>query len=126
MARCKCRYILYVRKMTLTHSERLMIQNMTFNGARGFSQRPSDEFVAPYHVDSSRSTLAGAGVFGVTHSERNLTWVEVSLSGHMIPQYAPTAAYRMLEYLLGRVNDLTTNTPFTTQTQESNNGLQSE
>ena len=101
------------------YPNRLMIQNMTFNGAQGFSRPPLDEFFVPYHTRTSNSTLAGAGVYGVTHTERNLTWVEVSLAGHMVPQFAPTAAYRMLEYLLGRVDSLTTNTPFTTQSQQS-------
>ena len=90
-----------------------MIQNMTFNGAQGFQSAPSDPFYVPYHVDSSLSTLAGAGVFGTTHTERGLTWVDVSLSGHMVPQYAPSAAYRTLEFLLGRVDSLTSTQGFT-------------
>lgn len=35
-----------------------------------------------------------AGNFGKWHTERGLTFSTVELSGHMIPQYAPTAAYR--------------------------------
>ena len=31
-----------------------------------------------------------------------LTYVEVNLSGHMLPQYAPWAGYKTLAYLLGR------------------------
>ena len=60
----------------------LMIQNMTWNGAQGFQSAPSDEFFVPYHIDYSLSTLAGAGVFGTTHTERGLTYVTVNLSGH--------------------------------------------
>ena len=60
----------------------LMIQNMTWNGAQGFQTAPSDEFFVPYHIDYSLSTLAGAGVFGTTHTERGLTFVTVNLSGH--------------------------------------------
>lgn len=33
----------------------------------------------------------------------------------MIPQYAPSASYRTLEYLLGRIESLTSTVPFTTQ-----------
>ncbi|KAL9119632.1 MAG: hypothetical protein Q9187_003811 [Circinaria calcarea] len=62
----------------------LMIQNMTWNGAQGFQTAPSDEFFVPYHIDYSLSTLAGAGVFGTTHTERGLTFVTVNLSGHSI------------------------------------------
>ena len=58
------------------------IQNMTWGGAQGFQSRPTGEFFVPYHAEASLSTLAGAGVFGTTHTERGLTWVEVSLSGH--------------------------------------------
>ncbi|EPE28601.1 alpha/beta-Hydrolase [Glarea lozoyensis ATCC 20868] len=93
----------------------LMIQNMTWNGAQGFQSKPSDPFYVPYHDDPSLSTLAASGVLGTTHTERGLTWVSVDLSGHMIPQYAPSAAYRHLEFLLGRVESLSSMSPFTTQ-----------
>jgi carboxypeptidase D len=92
----------------------LMIQNMTWNGAQGFQSKPSDPFYVPYHDEPSLSTLAGSGVFGTTHTERGLTWVSVDLSGHMIPQYAPSASYRHLEFLLGRVDSLSSTEPFTT------------
>ncbi|KIW11427.1 hypothetical protein PV08_10727 [Exophiala spinifera] len=94
------------------------VQNMTFNGAQGFSVPPSqwDDFYVPYHVsyDNQLGTIAGAGVMGQYHTERGLTMVTVQLSGHMVPQYAPSAAYRQLEFLLGRIPDLGTVGPFTT------------
>lgn len=62
----------------------LMVQNMTWNGAQGFTSAPADEFFVPYHTQDDPSTLAGAGVFGTTHTERGLTFVEVSLTGHML------------------------------------------
>ncbi|CAG8949818.1 hypothetical protein HYFRA_00004142 [Hymenoscyphus fraxineus] len=92
----------------------MMIQNMTWNGAQGFQTKPSDPFFVPYHNEASLSTIAGSGVMGTTHTERGLTYVGVDLAGHMIPQYAPTAAYRHLEFLLGRVDSLSSNAPFTT------------
>ncbi|KAI9851251.1 MAG: hypothetical protein M1838_004170 [Thelocarpon superellum] len=91
----------------------LMIQNMTWHNDQGFSREPASNFYVPYHSAGPLSGLAGAGVFGTTHTERNLTWVAVSLSGHMIPQYAPSASFRMLEYLLGRIDELTSTVPFT-------------
>jgi len=33
-------------------------------------------------------------------------WVEIELCGHMAPQFQPGAAYRQLEYLLGRIDKL--------------------
>lgn len=64
----------------------IMIQNMTFNGAQGFSTPPSefDDFYVPYHSELSLGTLAGAGVFGTYHTERGLTFVRTELSGHMV------------------------------------------
>ena len=113
----------------------LMIQNMTWNGAQGFQTKPSDEFFVPYHSESSLSSLGGAGVFGTTHTERGLTFVTVDLSGHskpsiplqhkgsrvlittpVVPQYAPSAAYRQLEFLLGRIDSLSQLGDFTTRT----------
>lgn len=94
----------------------LAVQNMTFNGAQGFSVAPEkwDDFYVPYHEDYQIGTLAGAGVMGQYHTERGLTVVTVDLSGHMVPQYAPSAAYRHVEYLLGRIDNLGVVGPFTT------------
>lgn len=96
----------------------IAIQNMTFNGAQGFSVPPSQfqEFYVPYHneFESQLGSIAAAGVMGSYHTERGLTLVTVQLSGHMIPQYAPSAAYRQLEFLLGRIPSLGTVGPFTT------------
>lgn len=90
------------------------IQNMTWHNKTGFQTRPTEPFYVPYHDDPSLSTVAGAGVFGTAHTERGLTYVAVDLSGHMVPQYAPSAAYRHLEFLLGRVDSLSSTAPFTT------------
>lgn len=92
----------------------LMIQNMTWGGKQGFQTKPTDPFYVPYHSDPSLSTVAASGVFGTTHTERGLTWVSIDLSGHMVPQYAPSAAYRHLEFLLGRVDSLSSTVAFTT------------
>ena len=58
---------------------------------------------------------AGTGFQGVTHTERGLTFITVALAGHMIPQYVPGAAYRQLEFLLGRIGCLEERGDFTTQ-----------
>lgn len=86
---------------------------MTWGGKQGFQNTPTDPFYVPYHTDPSLSTLAGSGVFGTTISERGLTFVGIDLSGHMVPQYAPTAAFRHVEVLLGRVESLSSVAPFT-------------
>ena len=86
----------------------MTIQGMTWGGAQGFSSPPSEwnDFYVPYHSDYTIGATAGAGVFGSWWEERGLTFCTVDISGHMIPQYAPSAAYRQLEYLLGRVSSL--------------------
>ncbi|KAK7721836.1 hypothetical protein SLS64_000987 [Diaporthe eres] len=92
----------------------LAIQNMTWGGAQGFQTAPKDPFYVPYHDEVSLSTISASGVMGTTHTERGLTYVGIDLSGHMVPQYQPTAAYRQLEVLLGRVSSLSSVDPFTT------------
>ncbi|GAB0143277.1 hypothetical protein EsHS_00003799 [Epichloe bromicola] len=98
----------------LANTTLLAIQNMTFGGKLGFERRPTEPFYVPYHRRGDLGTIAGAGVFGTAHTERGLTYVGVSLSGHMVPQFAPSAAFRHLEYLLGRVKSLSSREPFTT------------
>ncbi|KAF9519141.1 hypothetical protein BS47DRAFT_1375109 [Hydnum rufescens UP504] len=66
-------------------------RNMTWGGKQGF-QHP---------IVPESFSINGFGVLGTAHHER-ITYVEVDLSGHMMPQYAPWAAYKTLWYLLGR------------------------
>ncbi|KAI0009938.1 Alpha/Beta hydrolase protein [Xylariaceae sp. FL0662B] len=105
----------------------LSIQNTTWGGALGFERAPTEPFFVPFHTLSTAGELAresdptrlgsiaAAGVLGTAHAERGLTYVSVDLSGHMVPQYAPSAAFRQLEVLLGRVDSLSSTAPFTTE-----------
>lgn len=102
-----------IQPRSIANGTLLQIQNMTWGGLQGFQAAPTDPFYVPYHTDVSDSTLAGAGVFGSTVSERGLTYVGIDLSGHMVPQYAPSAAFRHVEALLGRVSGLNSTEPFT-------------
>lgn len=111
----------------------ITIQNMTWNGAQGFQSAPSDtpNFFVPYHqslgliqkyADEGLPNTpaiydtAGAGFQGTWHTERGLTFVTVTLAGHEIPQYVPGAAYRQVEFLLGRIKNLSQQGDYTTQT----------
>jgi carboxypeptidase D len=98
----------------LANGTLLAIQNMTWGGKRGFQRRPDQPFYVPHNNMTTLSTLAAGGVFGSLASERGLTYVGVDLAGHMVPQYAPSAAYRHIEYMLGRVNCMNCTVPFTT------------
>lgn len=108
-----------------------VINNMTWQGTQGFEESPfSENFYVPYnptiypalnetlsqkHIPSIPvGIVGGGGWYGKTHTERGLTFVTVALSGHEIPQHAPGAAYRQLEFLLGRVDNLTSIGEFTT------------
>ena len=94
--------------------------------AQGFNSPPTDQFIVPFHgpdpatLDDGvgsvvlEETLAASGVMGHYHTERGLTLVNVVLSGHMIPQYAPSAAYRQVQFLLGRIPSLNATTSFNT------------
>jgi len=75
----------------IAEGTRIAIQNMTWNGMQGF-QTPiqNDSFI----VD-------GIGALGNMHSERGLTYFEVDLSGHMIPQFSPRAAFQIMQFLMG-------------------------
>lgn len=108
-----------------------VINNMTWQGTQGFEESPfSDKFFVPYNptiepaLDETLSQshvptipvgyVGGGGWYGKTHTERGLTFVTVELAGHQIPQYVPGATYRQLEFLLGRIDNLTSVGEFTT------------
>ena len=52
---------------------------------------------------------------GTWGSERGMTFYQVQLAGHELPGYAPGAAYRTVELMLGRIKSLSEIGPFTTQ-----------
>ncbi|KAI1853873.1 hypothetical protein JX265_012558 [Neoarthrinium moseri] len=99
----------------------LAIQNMTWAGALGFQREPLEPLYVPYHANPDLGTAAGAGVFGTAHTERGLTYMTVELSGHQVPGFQPTVAFRQLEVLLGRIPDMQSKLPFTT---DANNTAQ--
>jgi carboxypeptidase D len=92
----------------------------TWNGAQGFGTPPSEwnNFYVPYHSELNLGDTAGAGYMGTWWEERGFTLCTVDLSGHMIPQYQPSAAYRHLEYLLGRISSLSEVSDFTVSETE--------
>lgn len=75
----------------IAEGTRIVIQNMTWNGQQGFQ--------TPIEPDSF--IVDGVGALGTTHTERGLTYFEVELSGHMIPQFSPKAAFQIMQFLMG-------------------------
>jgi carboxypeptidase D len=88
---------------------------MTWNGVQGFSEYPCTDVYVPYHPEYNGGALAGAGYQGVWTSERGLTFYTAHLAGHELPGYTPGVAYRMLEILLGKVDNFSNTEDFTTQ-----------
>lgn len=99
----------------LTNGTLLAIQNMTWNGHLGFQEKPS----TPINIDipdlmykdtfrkNGAANLDGPqGVMGVQHYERGLMWAQTYMSGHMQPQYQPRVAYRHLEWVLKRTEEI--------------------
>lgn len=85
----------------------LVFQNMTWHGAKGFSTFPDKTLFVPPHYDNYReNSLSGTGNLGVWTEERGLTFYVSKLTGHEGPLYAPGVAYRVLQKMLGRIEDL--------------------
>ncbi|KAH9824736.1 putative carboxypeptidase cpdS precursor [Melampsora americana] len=74
----------------IAQGTRMAIQNMTWNGKQGFKKPITDDFL-----------VKGQGTIGRWREERGLTYAEIELSGHMLPQYQPKSAYQLFKYLLG-------------------------
>lgn len=75
----------------IAEGARLVLQNMTWGGKQGFQHAPKpDSFI----VD-------GMGALGTVQNERKLGYYEVFLSGHMVPQFSPLAAFQSMQWLFG-------------------------
>ncbi|KAF2403100.1 carboxypeptidase S3, penicillopeptidase S3, CPD-S3 [Trichodelitschia bisporula] len=79
----------------MTQGTLLSIQNMTWGGSLGFSQKPA----TPINIPAQ-------GNMGIQHYERGLMWGETYESGHMGPQYQPAVAWRHLAWLRGEIESL--------------------
>ncbi|EFY94224.2 peptidase S10 family protein [Metarhizium robertsii] len=121
--------------LLLANGSLATIQNMTWNGYQGFQKAPTEPLVVPYghqrrELDYREESAieTGVRVEGNAHTERGLTFVSIDTAGHgmcfyfpqflskskpashtspqAMPQYTPGAAYRQLEFLLGRIENL--------------------
>jgi carboxypeptidase D len=99
----------------ITNGTLLAIQNMTWNGALGFQMAPREEMVVdisdllytnPFNNSPQRGRDGPQGVVGLKHYERGLMWTQTYLGTHVQPESQPRAAYRHLQWLLGRIDEL--------------------
>ncbi|KAI0695231.1 Alpha/Beta hydrolase protein [Cytidiella melzeri] len=86
-------------------SSEIIIQNTTFGGIQGFTQRPS----TPWSDDSG-------AIAGIVHQERNWTYILIANAGHQVPADQPDSALVMFrEFILGsNTTGLLTNSSTTT------------
>jgi carboxypeptidase D len=69
----------------------VIIQNTTFGGIQGFTQKPS----TPWTTDDGKFA-------GVVHTERNWTYALVAGAGHLVPETQPAAAFVLArEFIFG-------------------------
>ncbi|KAK2463588.1 hypothetical protein APHAL10511_004339 [Amanita phalloides] len=69
----------------------ITIQNTTFGGIQGFTQKPS----TPWYNDESQFA-------GIVHQERGWTYVLFDHAGHLVPATAPVSAFTFArEFLFG-------------------------
>ncbi|KAF9876880.1 hypothetical protein CkaCkLH20_05726 [Colletotrichum karsti] len=94
-----------------TNGTLMVLQNMTWNGQQGFSEFPSKTFFLP-RTFSDVSSQSSSGKIGDWVEQRGLNFARVYAAGHELPQYAQGAGYRLLEKLLGRVSNLTSDAMF--------------
>ncbi|KAF6796461.1 carboxypeptidase cpdS [Colletotrichum musicola] len=95
-----------------TNGTLMVLQNMTWNGGQGYDEYPSKTFFLPTAF-SDLSSQSAAGKVGDWVAQRGLTFARVFMAGHELPEYAQGAGYRLLEQLLGRVSDLSSDQMFT-------------
>lgn len=94
-----------------TNGTLLALQNVTWHGKQGLQEYPGKDFYVP-HIEGGHGS---SGIVGKWGEERGVTFYQVQLAGHELPQYSPGAAFRQLELLLGKVESLGDRSEFTTK-----------
>lgn len=99
----------------ITNGTLMAIQNMTWGGQLGFSEKPSTPIVVTMpdlvytqaFYDYDQVGWDGAqGTMGVQHFERGLMFAETYQCGHQQPSYQPRSSLRHLMWVLGRIEEL--------------------
>ena len=88
-----------------TNGTLFVLQNMTWNGAQGFSKYPSNPLFVPPYLESSVASVAGDLQQGFWNEERGITFYSARIAGHELPGYTPAVGFRMLQVLLGQIKN---------------------
>ncbi len=94
-----------------TNGTLFALQNVTWHGHRGFHSFPKTPFFIPDHDNKNGGAKGPKGDIGVYVKERGLTFYDIQLAGHEVPGYSLSGGYRMLQQLLGRIDDLSSTKP---------------
>ncbi|KAJ4157949.1 uncharacterized protein LMH87_008501 [Akanthomyces muscarius] len=97
--------------LSTTNGTLFALQNVTWHGHRGFHSFPKTPFFIPDHDNKNGGAKGPKGDIGVYVKERGLTFYDIQLAGHEVPGYSLSGGYRMLQQLLGRIDDLSSTKP---------------
>ncbi|QUC19072.1 uncharacterized protein UV8b_03313 [Ustilaginoidea virens] len=102
--------------LLLANGSLATIQNMTWNGQKGFQTRPVEPLLVPSQEwqsnpwkkreSTEKAIHGGMSVKGTALTERGLTFITVFEAGHEMSRDAPAASYHQLQFLLGRIHSL--------------------
>lgn len=99
--------------VVISNGTLLAIQNMTWGGELGFQTAPNATFTVEMEDLMYVDNFAAAGLvgwdgaqgrMGTYHYERGLMFVETMQAGHMVAQFQPRAAFKHLQWVLGRID----------------------
>lgn len=100
--------------ISISEGTLLTIQNLTFGGQLGFQSPPEFPLYVPPRPGAEEfETHASSGTLGTWHKERGLTYFETEIAGHFVGKDASSVALRAVEVLLGRIESLSSEEPFT-------------
>lgn len=97
--------------VVISNGTLLALQGTVWGGRNGFQSRPDTPFFVPDDNNTFQGAQGAHGNIGIWREERGLTWYTVRLAGHELPGYSLAGGYRVLQRLLGRIEDFSSTEP---------------
>lgn len=94
-----------------TNGTLFALQNTTWGGLQGFQKFPTTEFFVPNHTEPEPGRQGSYGNIGVWRQERGLTFYDIKLAGHRLPQNSASGGLRVIQRLVGRIKDFSSHDP---------------